>query len=40
MIRDKITNKPGKEVTIREEKGGNISVRGLKEQEVSTHEEC
>ena len=36
MARDKITGKPMKEVTIREEKNGTISVRGLKEQEVST----
>jgi hypothetical protein len=40
MVRDKITGKPGKEVSIREEKNGNISVRGLKDQEVSKEDEC
>ena len=40
MARDKITGKPAKEVQIREEKNGHISVRGLKEQEVSTQDEC
>lgn len=40
MARDKITGKPAKEVQIREEKNGHISVRGLKEQEVSSKDEC
>jgi len=40
MIRDKITGKALKELTIREEKGGVISVRGLKETEITTKEEC
>lgn len=39
MIRDKITGKPGKEVLIKEEKG-KIIVRGLKETEVSSTDEC
>jgi hypothetical protein len=40
MMRDKITGKPAKEISIREEKNGVISVRGLKEVEVSTAEDC
>ena len=40
MIRDRITGKPAKELTIREEKNGVISVRGLKETEVTTQAEC
>ena len=40
MARDKVTGKPMKEVSIREEKNGTISVRGLKECEVSNQEEC
>lgn len=40
MVRDKITGKPLKEMSIREEKNGTISVRGLKETEVSNAEEC
>ena len=39
MVRDKITAKPLKELTIREEKNV-ISVRGLKELEVSSQAEC
>jgi len=35
MIRDRVTGKPMKELTIREEKNV-ISVRGLKELEVTT----
>ena len=35
MVRDRATGKPLKELTIREEKGV-ISVRGLKELEVTT----
>mmetsp|Transcript_11542 Transcript_11542/g.17405 ORF Transcript_11542/g.17405 Transcript_11542/m.17405 type:complete len:137 (+) Transcript_11542:382-792(+) len=40
MVRDKVTGKPFKELQIREEKSGLISVRGLKEQEVNSQEEC
>lgn len=40
MQRDKITGKPGKEVQIREEKNGTISVRGLKEFEVMSQDDC
>jgi hypothetical protein len=40
MLRDKITNKPMKELQIREEKNGVISVYGLKETEVTSQEEC
>jgi len=40
MMRDKITGRPVKELQIREEKGGVISVKGLKEQEVNSQEEC
>ena len=36
MMRDKITGKAMKELTIREEKSGVISVRGLSETEIST----
>jgi hypothetical protein len=36
MLRDKITGKPVKELNIREEKSGVISVRGLKEVEVNS----
>jgi len=39
MMRDRITGKPAKELTIREEKNV-ISVRGLKEIEVTNQEEC
>jgi len=35
MVRDRVTGKPLKELTIREEKNV-ISVRGLKELEVTT----
>jgi kinesin family protein 4/21/27 len=38
MQRDRITGKPMKEITIREEKNGTISTRGLKEEEVTTME--
>lgn len=38
MTRDKITGKPLKEMSIREEKNGVISIRGLKENEVTTQE--
>jgi len=40
MQRDRITGKPQKEITIREEKNGTISTRGLKEEEVTTMEQC
>jgi hypothetical protein len=40
MVRDKITGKPLKELTIREEKNGIISVWGLKEMEVTSQQEC
>lgn len=40
MIRDKVTGKPLKELQIREEKNGVISVWGLKETEVTSQEEC
>jgi hypothetical protein len=40
MARDRITGKPQKEITIREEKSGTISVRGLKEEEVTSMEQC
>ena len=40
MIRDRITGKPTKELTIHEEKSGLIYVRGLKEIEVTTQDEC
>lgn len=36
MQRDRITGKPGKEISIREEKNGTISLRGLKEEEVTS----
>ena len=36
MMRDKATGKPVKELTIREEKNGVISVRGLTEKEVTS----
>ena len=36
MMRDKVTGKPAKELSIREEKSGVISVRGLKEVEVTS----
>jgi hypothetical protein len=36
MQRDRITGKPQKEISIREEKNGVISVRGLKEEEVTS----
>lgn len=36
QVRDKITGKPMRELQIREEKGGLISVRGLKENEVTS----
>jgi hypothetical protein len=35
MVRDRITGKPMKELTIREEKNGIMSVRGLTELEVT-----
>jgi hypothetical protein len=40
MMRDKITGKPAKEIQIREEKNGLISVRGLKEVEVNSSDDC
>lgn len=36
MQRDRITGKPQKEISIREEKNGTISIRGLKEELVTT----
>ena len=39
MVRDRVTGKPLKELMIREEKNV-ISVRGLKELEVSSQAEC
>ena len=36
MMRDRVTGKPVKELTIREEKNGVISVRGLTEKEVTS----
>ena len=36
MMRDKITGKAMKELTIREEKSGLISVRGLSETEINS----
>ena len=39
MQRDKVTGKPMKELTIREEKNV-ISIRGLKELEVTSTAEC
>lgn len=35
MVRDKITGKPAKDITIKEEKNGKIMVKGLLEKEVS-----
>lgn len=40
MVRDRATGKPMKELTIREEKNGVISVRGLSETVISSQEEC
>ena len=40
MQRDKITGKPGKEISIREEKNGTITLRGLKEEEVTSQAQC
>ena len=38
MMRDKQTGKPMKELSIREEKNGVISVKGLSELEINTQE--
>ena len=40
MMRDRVTGKPMKELTIREEKNGVISVRGLRDFDVATADEC
>ena len=40
MVRDKATGKPMKELTIREEKSGLISVKGLSETEIHSQTEC
>lgn len=40
MVKDRHTGKPGKEVQIKEEKNGKIVVKGLKETEVSSTDEC
>lgn len=37
---NKATGKSAKEITIREEKNGVISVRGLRDVDVSSAEEC
>lgn len=37
---DRITGKPLKELQIREEKNGTISIQGLKEEIVQSKEEC
>jgi len=38
MVRDKVTGKAMKELTIREEKSGVISVKGLSETEINSQE--
>ena len=38
MVRDRITGKPMKELSIHEQKSGVIEIRGLKEIEVTTQE--
>jgi kinesin family protein 4/21/27 len=40
MVRDRATGKAMKELTIREEKSGHITVRGLSETDVTTQEAC
>ena len=40
MVRDKVTGKAMKELTIREEKSGLISVKGLSETEINSVKEC
>ena len=40
MMRDRVTGKPLKNLQIREEKNGKVSVWGLKEVDVTGQEEC
>ena len=40
MQRDKITGKPTKDISIREEKNGTITIRGLKEEVVTGQAQC
>jgi len=37
---DRVSGKPLKDIMIREEKNGTISIQGLKEEVVSSTEEC
>jgi hypothetical protein len=40
MLLDKVTQKPLKELSIREEKNGSIRIDNLKEEPVTNKDQC